>query len=140
MKNTGRKLIVAFIIMSLVMGALAVPAQLEAKSQYWLMGVSKAAGGNMKMYYKGNTIWLKGKLRKSTSRIKLFDVAEKKCTYKLKVAGNCKVTLVEAENNQTMSYKKWVKNNGLKKGDEVSCIEADFKVVGKKITRIYFSA
>lgn len=140
MKNAAKKMMVMVVVFSLLAGVLSIPKQAEAKDTYWLMGISKAAGGYMKMYYKGNKIELKGKVRKSNSKNKLYDAADKKCSYTLKVADNCKVTLVEAENNQTMSYKKWAKNNGYKKGDAVSCIEANFKVEGKKITKILFSA
>ncbi len=111
----------------------------KTKDTYWLSGVSKAAGGHMNMYYKGNTIIIKGKVRKAASKNKVFDAAEKKGIYILKVAKSCKVTYVEAKNNQTMTYKKWAKNNGYKKGDKVNCIEATFKVEGNKIMRIYFS-
>lgn len=140
MRNAAKKMMATLIVFSLLAGVLSIPTQAEAKDTYWLMGVSKAAGGYMKMYYKGNKIELKGKVKKSNSKNKLYDAPDKKCSYTLKVADNCKVTLVEAENNQTMSYKKWAKNIGYKKGDAVSCIEADFKVEGKKITRIWFSA
>lgn len=140
MKNMKKKILSVVMVFSLLAGVLSMPVQAGAKDTYWLMGISKAAGGYMKMYYKGNKIALKGKVRKADSQDKLYDAKDKKASYNLKVADNCKVTLVEAENNQTMTYKKWAKNNGYKKGDPVSCIEADIKVEGKKITRIYFGA
>ena len=140
MKYFVKKLMLLVMISSLFVGVFAISAKTDAKNTYWLSGVSKAADGSMRMYYKGNTIVLKGKVRKSVSRNKIYDVPEKKCSYSLKVASNCKVTYVEAENNQTMTYKKWAKNNGYKNGDEVTCIEATLKVEGKKIVRIYFSA
>lgn len=135
-----KKIMVFVTVYSLFFGVFAISGQAGAKNAYWLSGVSKAAGGQMNMYYKGNTIVLKGKIKKSASWEKVYDAAEKKCSYSLKIADNCKVTLVEAENNQTMAYKKWAKGNGYKKGDKVNCIEATFKVEGKKIVRIYFSA
>lgn len=140
MKNAAKKIMMVVVVLSLLAGVLSMPAQADAKDTYWMMGVSKAAGGDMKMYYKGDKIVLKGKMKKSTSKNKLYDAKDKKCSCTLKVADNCKVTFVEAENVQTITYKKWVKDIGYKKGDAVSCIEADFKVVGKKITRILFSA
>ena len=140
MKYFVKKLMLLVMISSLFVGVCAISVKTDAKNMYWLSGVSKAADGSMRMYYKGNTIVLKGKVRKSVSRNKIYDVPEKKCSYLLKVASNCKVTYVEAENNQTMTYKKWAKNNGYKNGDEVTCIEATLKVEGKKIVRIYFSA
>ena len=140
MKYFVKKLMLLVMISSLFVGVFAISVKTDAKNTYWLSGVSKAADGSMRMYYKGNTIVLKGKVRKSVSRNKIYDVPEKKCSYSLKVASNCKVIYVEAENNQTMTYKKWAKNNGYKNGDEVTCIEATLKVEGKKIVRIYFSA
>lgn len=140
MKDFVKKLMLWVTIASLFVGVFAISTKTNAKNTYWLSGVSKAAGGKMKMYYKGNTIVLKGKVRKSVSRSKIYDVSEKKCSCSLKVAKNCKVILVEADNNQTMTYKKWAKNLGYKNGDEVTCIEATLKVEGKKIVRIYFSA
>lgn len=140
MKNFVKKLLILVTVSSLVVGAFAIPVKADAKNTYWLSGVSKAAGGHMNMYYKGNTIVLKGKFRKSASRNKIYDVAEKKYSYSLKVADNCKVTFVEAENNETITYKKWAKNSGYKNGDKISCIEATLKVEGKKIVKIFFSA
>ncbi len=140
MKKITKKSVALLLTFALLSGALSLPARAETKNSYWLAGLSRAAGGRMRMYYKGNTIVLKGKVRRSTSRNKLYNVPEKKSSYTLKVAGSCKVTLVEAENNQTMTYKKWAKNNKYKKGAEVSCIEASFKVEGGKIKKIFFSA
>lgn len=59
------------------MGVFAISGQAGAKNAYWLSGVSKAAGGQMNMYYKGNTIVLKGKIKKSASWEKVYDAAEK---------------------------------------------------------------
>ncbi len=140
MKNIKKKILSVVMVFSLLAGVLSMPAQAGAKDTYWLVGVSKAAGGYMKMYYKGNKIALKGKVKKAASQDKIDDVKDKKVSYNLKVADNCKVTFVEAENTYTMTYKKWAKDNRYKKGDPVSCIAADIKVEGKKITRIYFGA
>lgn len=112
----------------------------KENSSYWLQGGSKAAGGNMRMYYKGNKIELKGKTSKAASRSKLNDASEKKKSYNLQVADDCKVFLVEFENTQTQTYKEWVKANKYKNGDEVSCIQAVFEIKDGKIRRIFFSA
>ena len=140
MRHMVKKIVMVMMVFSLLAGVLSMPIRSEAKSTYWLVGVSRPAGGNLRMYYKGNTIILKGKAKKSASRDTVYDAAEKKCSCTLKAAGNCKVTFVEADNNRTVTYKKWAKDMGYKKGAEVSFIEATFKVSGGKITRIYFSA
>lgn len=140
MKYLEKKAITAAIVCSLLIGVLSISVCSDAKSTYWLSGVSELADGHMKMYYKGSTITLKGKIKKSASRKNVYDATEKKYSCSLKVANNCKVTLVEADNNQTMTYKKWAKGNNYKKGAKVSFIEATFKIDGGKITRIYFSA
>lgn len=114
--------------------------KIKQKGSYWLQGVSKSAGGNMHMYYNGNKIKLKGKTSTATSRNKLSDAPEKEKSYNLQVANDCKIFLVEFENTQTQTYKKWVKQNKYKKGDEVSCIQAVFEIKDGKIRRIFFSA
>lgn len=140
MKNIMKKTTAVLMTFALLASVLSIPGRAEAKSSFWLSGVSRVAGGNMRMYYKGNTIVLKGKIRRSAARNKLANAPEKKCSYTLKVAGSCKVTLIEAQNNQTTTYKKWAKDKKWKKGTEVSCIAASFQVEGGKIKRIFFSA
>lgn len=142
MKISGKKFAIMVTLFALLLGTMYMPLKAEAKNSYWLSGVSKAAGGAMKMYYKGNTntISVKGKVRKSTSPKKVYEAAEKEYSCSLKVAANCKVVLVEAENVQTTSYQKWVKDNGYQAGDKIRFIAVTLKVQGKKIVKISFSA
>lgn len=147
MKNFVKKLVVLITTFSLLAVMSIIPVQAGAKSTYWLTGISKQAGGNMRMYYKVNTITLQGKIRRSDSIDTVSDAAEKKSSYKLKVAKNCKVHLIEAENDQVITYGQWAKNDGYKdtadkkgKGKEATFISATFKVKGKKIVEISFSA
>ena len=140
MKSLGKKLLIMVTVFGLLIGSMSIPVKADAKNSYWLSGVSKVAGGNMKMYYKGNTISITGKVKKAASQEKVYDAAEKKCSYSLKVAPKCKVVLVEAGNVQIITYKKWAKENGYQPGDAVRCIEGTLNVKGKKIVRIQFSA
>lgn len=140
MRDIGKKMLAAVIAFGLLVGTISMQVQADAKTVYWLSGVSKAADGHTRMYYKGNTIVLKGKARKSASRDKVYDAAEKKCSYSLRVAGNCKVIFIEAENKETVPYKTWAKGNGYKNGDEFLYICVTLKVEDKKITKIYFSS
>ncbi len=140
MKTYKKNLIIIAVIFSLLAGITAGTAQAYAKSSYWLYGVSVKAGGRADMYYNGNKITLKGKIRKSASQKKLYDTEEKKGKYTLKVASNCKVVLEEAENIQTIQFKQWAADAGYKKGDKVTFISAAVKVEGKKVTKIIFSA
>lgn len=140
MKALGKKFAIIVSVSALLLGAVSMPQKADAKNTYWLSGISKDAGGNMKMYYKGNAISIKGKARKAATQKKVYDAAEKQYSLSLKVAPNCKVIFVEAENVQTIPYKNWAKNNGYQTGDTVPYIEATLKVVGKKIVKISFSA
>lgn len=140
MKKPLKNIIAAAIVFCMMVNVLAVSVLADTKSSYWLTGISKAAGGQMKMYYKEDTLVLKGKFKRSSSRDKLQDAEEKKRSYSLKIADNCKVTFTEADNVQTISCKEWIESRGYKKGDEVSFISVELKIKNKKITRINFSA
>lgn len=143
MKNFIKKLIVLITTFSLLTAILIAPTKASAKNTYWLTGVSKAAGGTVRMYYSGNTIKLQGKIKKAASENKVYDAVEKKSSYKLKIKDNCKITFIESENTQTITYGQWRKNNGYKDNNEISLlafISVTLKVEGKKIKRIYFSA
>lgn len=140
MKISAKKLLIMVTAFCLLLNTVSVPSRAAAKNSYWLYGVSKAAGGNMKMYYEGNSISIKGKVRKAASEKKVYDAAEKNRSYSLKVAANCKVVLVEADNVQTTAYKKWAKENGYQKGDMILFLGGTLEVTGKKIVKIIFSA
>lgn len=140
MKTYKKSFIILAIIFSIFTGITAGTVQAYAKSSYWIYGVSVKAGGSMDMYYNGNKITIKGKSGKASSEKKVYDADKKKCHYKLRVAGNCKVVLSEAENIQTIKFKKWASGAGYKKGDKITFISAALKVKGGKITKITFSA
>lgn len=109
MKNLGKKAVIAAAVFGLLSGTVPTPPTAAAKDSYWLYGISKAAGGKMTMYYKGNIISIKGKIRKAASRKKVGDAVERACSYSLKVADNCKVDSLETTSVQTVTYKKWKK-------------------------------
>lgn len=136
MKSFIKKLTVFATTLSLLAATLVLPIQASAKNTYWLAGISKGAGGNMRMFCTENTITVKGKIKKSASPKKLDDVAEKKLSYKLKVAKNCTVHFFEAENEEIITYKQWAK----KESKEVGFISSVLKVKNNKVVRIGFSA
>lgn len=140
MRTSKKGVIVIAIIFGIFAGIAAGTAHTYAKNSSWLYGVSVKSGGNMDMYYNGNKITLKGKARKASSEKKVYDADEKKCKYTLKIAGNCKVVLEEAENVQILKFKKWLADAGYKKGDKITFISAVLKMEDGKVTKIIFSA
>ncbi len=140
MKTLKKNFIIMAVILSMVTGAAAMPAKTYAKESYYFYGVSEAGDGSMEMYFNENKITLDGSFRKSPSKKKVYDADEKKRTVNLKIAKNCKIINDEAGNLQTIQFKKWVKDNGYKSGDEITFISAFIKVVNKKIASITFSA
>lgn len=141
MKQITKQLTALAVVCIMIFYAFAVPVQADAKNTYWLSGISKMADGSMRMYYKNkNTIVIKGKQKKASTQSRLEDAAEKKGTYSLKAAANCKVIQIEAEKNEVFDYAEWVENMEFQNGDEIPFICASCKVKNKKIVKIYFSA
>lgn len=141
MKHLMKQITAAVIICIVICSVLALPVQAGTKNTYWMSGVSRAAEGSTELKLKNkNTIIFSGNIRKYSGRNAADDAEEIEGSYSLKVAGRCKVVLVEADNNQTWSYSKWLREFGYKKGDEISYISTEIKVKNNKIIRIYFSA
>lgn len=141
MKKAAKQFMVLAVIAGIMVSTFAMTVRAGSKSSYWLTGISKAADGNLQMYYKSDTvIQLKGKARKAGARNKVYDAKEKKYSAALKVADSCKVILQEAENEQVMPYDEWTESREYKKGSEITFISATVKVRNHKIVRIYFSA
>lgn len=141
--QTARKIlkrsVLAVLLCCMIASLSALPAHAAAKN-YWLTGVSKPAGGKLRMYYKEDAISIKGSSRRASSEANVYDAKEKKRSCSLKVSGKCKVILVEAENVQTLSYQDWAKNQDYQNGSEISFISATLKIKNNKIVKIYFSA
>ncbi len=139
MKKFAKQLLLAAMVCSL---ALGLATQVQAKSSsYWITGISKGAGGQLQMYYQDGSILLKGKAKKSATQSTLQNTKPKKIQKAFKVADNCKIVFVEAEETATSAYKDWLKVScEYKEGDEMSFISVDIKVKDKKIVKIIFSA
>lgn len=140
MRNITKKWMIAVVVVSMVLGMYSVSSKTEAKGKYWLSGVSKPAGGTMRMYYKGNAVLIRGKVAIADIATRKSKALLQKSSYKYQVAKKCKVYLYEADNVTSYSYKKWAKMRGYKRNDEISFIWVSLKVEGKKITRIEFSS
>lgn len=140
MRTSKKKIIALAVVLSILAGITVMPAYSYAKGSYWLNGISKEAGGGMSLHYKGGKFILKGRIRKASSEKEVYNVKDKKGQYKLKIADNCRIINNEADNEQVISFKNWVKDNEYKDGDKISFISATFKVENKKVTRICFSA
>lgn len=120
---------------------LYTQAQAKEKNVYWLTGVSKPADGQLEMYFQKDSLLLKGKAKKSASEKNLYNAKSKKINETLKIADNCKISFVEAEETATSSYKDWLKVScEYKEGDPMSFICVVLKVKNHKIVKIIFSA
>lgn len=140
MKKIVRQLVLAAAMFSMILG-LFTPVQAKEKNSYWLTGVSKDAGGQLRMYYQKDAVLLKGKARKSASEKNLYDAELKKIRQKLKIADTCKICFIEADNNTTTSYQDWLKTScEYQEGDDMSFISVSIKVKNKKIVKFIFSA
>lgn len=140
MRISKKGIIALAVVLSIMAGIAAMPVYSYARGGYWLNGISKEAGGGMALHYKEGRFILKGRIKKASSEKEVYKVKDKKSQYKLKIADNCRIILDEADNEQIVSFKNWIKDNEYKDGDKISFISATFKVENKKVTRICFSA
>ena len=140
MKNITKKWMITVIVFSMVLCVCCVSTNAEAKSKYWLEGVSKPAGGTMTMYYKGNTVLLKGKINIADIKTRKATAILEKSSHTFQIAKKCKVFFYEADKVTSSPYKKWIKTCGYKKNDKISFVSVSLRVEGKKITRIEFSS
>lgn len=140
MKRTRNQLLSVTLMALLFAVLISIPVSAKSKTTCWITGISKMADGQMQMYYKGDSIQIKGKARKSASEETVYDAPLKKYSRAFKIADNCSVILQEAENDQTVPYEEWLKNQALENGDEISFISAKIRVKNNKIIKIYFSA
>lgn len=144
METITKRLLAIAILVSMAV-SYTVSAQAAVTGKYWLAGVSKKAGGQMRMYYGENhagtvTITLKGKMKKSKSQNTVYGAKEKKRSLTLKVADNCKVVFIESTEPETVDFKEWAQWHAYENGGEISFIASEVLVKDKKISRICFSA
>ena len=140
MKKIAKQFVAAVVMFSLIL-VLFTQIQAKEKNSYWITGVSKDAGGQLRMYYQKDAVLLKGKAGKSVSEKNLYDAKLKKISKTLKIADTCKISFIEAENNITVSYQDWLKTScEYQEGDEMSFISISIKVKNKKIVKFIYSA
>ena len=138
MKKIAKRMLTVVMMCALLCSSIAIATRAEAKSTYWISGLSKNAGGHSEMYFKGKKIVITGKLKVGKNVETLWYQKEKKATYTLSVADNCKVSHIEADNVDIIKFSVWKKN--LKNCKRIPYIQADLKVVNNKLVRISFSA
>lgn len=140
MKKIMKPLLLTAFVFCICLG-LFTQADAKPKNSYWLTGISKPADGHLEMYFQKDAILLKGKAKKSASEKNLYKAKPKKIQETLKIADNCKISFIEADETATSSYKDWLKVScEYKEGDSMSFISVTLKVKDKKITKIIFSA
>lgn len=132
-KKSKNLVIAMVLLLSFIMSTTSIfKLRVEAEDGYWLYS------GSSKMYYKGNSIQVKGEVYKCDVWEDLLEgkeIVEKNCNYKFKVAKKCKVRVNDNDGDRKISYKKWGKR--YKKGDKISCQGFGVRIEGNKVKEIF---
>lgn len=132
-----KKTVVFLLVLCMLLANISFCKKVSALSKsYWLTGDYEES----ELIYNGKTLKVQGKWSKSALTQKPSYIGSKiKLNKKIKISPKCTIETGDDEMIK-MSLKKYVKKNNIKKGDTLTSVCMEIKVVKGKVVKIGFYA
>lgn len=116
--NMKRTLTTFIMALAIMISVGAVGATAQAKT-YYLIGNVAGTSNPSHLVYKGSKVKLSGGWKKANTASKAYEAKTKTFKKTVKISSKCKYIFVSTRGEYKTSFKKFVKNNKIKKGDSL---------------------